>query len=80
MADDNVLFTNGTKLFKVLQDAGKPFEMMTYPGAKHSLASIEAQPGEHRRYGTPLPRCHHPFSRPRAAALRGSCPYASRFV
>jgi dipeptidyl-peptidase-4 len=40
MADDNVLFTNGTKLFKVLQDAGKPFEMMTYPGAKHSLASI----------------------------------------
>jgi dipeptidyl-peptidase-4 len=40
MADDNVLFTNSTKLFKVLQDAGKPFEMMTYPGAKHSLARI----------------------------------------
>lgn len=40
MADDNVLFTNSTKLFKVLQDADKPFEMMTYPGAKHSLARI----------------------------------------
>jgi dipeptidyl-peptidase-4 len=40
MADDNVLFTNSTKLFKVLQDNGKPFEMMTYPGAKHSLARM----------------------------------------
>lgn len=37
MADDNVLFTNATKLFKVLQDEGLPFEMMTYPGAKHSM-------------------------------------------
>ncbi|HET6278308.1 MAG TPA: S9 family peptidase [Candidatus Polarisedimenticolia bacterium] len=40
MADDNVLFTNSTKLFKDLQDKGKPFEMMTYPGAKHSLTRI----------------------------------------
>ncbi len=37
MADDNVLFTNATKLFKALQDEGFMFEMMTYPGAKHSL-------------------------------------------
>lgn len=37
MADDNVLFTNATKLFKVLQDEGLPFEMMTYPGAKHGV-------------------------------------------
>ena len=37
MADDNVLFTHSLKLVKALQDAGKPFELMTYPGAKHAL-------------------------------------------
>jgi len=37
MADDNVLFTHSTKLFKRLQDLGKPFEVMVYPGAKHGL-------------------------------------------
>lgn len=37
MADDNVLFTNTTKLIKSLQDEGKLFELMTYPGSKHSM-------------------------------------------
>ncbi len=37
MADDNVLFTNTTMLMGALQDLGKPFELMTYPGAKHSM-------------------------------------------
>lgn len=37
MADDNVLFTNSTKLFKALQSRNVAFEMMTYPGAKHAL-------------------------------------------
>lgn len=37
MADDNVLFANSTKLFKRLQEAGKPFDVMTYPGSKHGL-------------------------------------------
>ncbi len=37
MADDNVLFTHTTALMKALQDAGKRFELMTYPGAKHAL-------------------------------------------
>lgn len=37
MADDNVLFTNTTKLIKQLQDDGRQFELMTYPGKKHSL-------------------------------------------
>ncbi|QOL25520.1 S9 family peptidase [Thalassotalea sp. LPB0316] len=37
MADDNVLFTNTTKLIKTLQDENKLFELMTYPGAKHSM-------------------------------------------
>ncbi len=37
MADDNVLFTNSTVLFKRLQDLGKPFQIMAYPGSKHGL-------------------------------------------
>jgi len=37
MADDNVLFTNSTMLYKHLQDLGKTFEVMDYPGKKHSL-------------------------------------------
>lgn len=37
MADDNVLFTNTTKLIKALQDENKEFELMTYPGSKHSM-------------------------------------------
>ncbi|MCK7458156.1 S9 family peptidase [Idiomarina aminovorans] len=37
MADDNVLFTHSTKLYKQLQDNAQSFEMMNYPGKKHSI-------------------------------------------
>ena len=37
MADDNVLFSHSTELMRALQDAGVPFELMTYPGSKHAL-------------------------------------------
>jgi dipeptidyl-peptidase 4 len=37
MSDDNVLFLHSTKLFRKLQDLGKPFDVMVYPGAKHGL-------------------------------------------
>jgi dipeptidyl-peptidase 4 len=37
MADDNVLFTNATKLMSELQRRGTAFDLMTYPGAKHGL-------------------------------------------
>lgn len=37
MADDNVLFSNATVLMSALQQRGQPFELMTYPGAKHGL-------------------------------------------
>ena len=37
MADDNVLFTHSTRLMERLQQAAIPFELMTYPGGKHSL-------------------------------------------
>lgn len=42
MADDNVLFTNSTKLMSQLQKRGTPFELMTYPGAKHGLRGSDA--------------------------------------
>ncbi len=45
MADDNVLFLHSTKLFRRLQDLGKPFEVMVYPGAKHGLT--RQQVGRH---------------------------------
>ena len=38
MADDNVLFSNSTVLMSALQQRGQPFELMTYPGAKHGLS------------------------------------------
>jgi dipeptidyl-peptidase-4 len=41
MADDNVLFTNSTRLMSELQKRGKPFELMTYPGAKHGLQKTD---------------------------------------
>ena len=37
MADDNVLFTHSTMLYKHLQDLAIPFETMDYPGKKHGL-------------------------------------------
>lgn len=37
MADDNVLFTHSTMIMARLQQLGKAFELMTYPGAKHSM-------------------------------------------
>ncbi len=48
MADDNVLFTHATKLFKQLQDQEKQFEMMTYPGSKHSLRGKQVQTHLHQ--------------------------------
>ncbi len=37
MADDNVLFTHSTKIYRALQASNVAFQMMTYPGAKHAL-------------------------------------------
>jgi len=42
MADDNVLFSNSTSLMSALQKRGQPFELMTYPGAKHGLSGANA--------------------------------------
>lgn len=42
MADDNVLFTHSTALFKRLQDLDKQFDVMTYPGSKHGLLRFAA--------------------------------------
>ncbi|WP_395792605.1 DPP IV N-terminal domain-containing protein [Aquimonas sp.] len=42
MADDNVLFVNSTRLMAALQARAQPFELMTYPGAKHGLQKKDA--------------------------------------
>jgi dipeptidyl-peptidase-4 len=39
MADDNVQFTNSTKLMAALQERGAHFDLMTYPGGKHGLST-----------------------------------------
>ncbi|MCG2585638.1 S9 family peptidase [Massilia sp. TS11] len=38
MADDNVLFTNTTKLIDALVARNIHFDLMTYPGAKHGIS------------------------------------------
>jgi dipeptidyl-peptidase-4 len=37
MADDNVFFTNSTKLMQALQQSNTEFELMTYPGETHFI-------------------------------------------
>ncbi|MDX3773542.1 DPP IV N-terminal domain-containing protein [Chromatiaceae bacterium AAb-1] len=48
MADDNVLFTHSTKLYQVLQDKGLLFDMVNYPGAKHSMFGQATQTHLHK--------------------------------
>jgi dipeptidyl-peptidase-4 len=43
MADDNVLFTNTTRLIDGLVNRGVRFDLMTYPGAKHGISSRAGQ-------------------------------------
>ncbi|MEH6810540.1 MAG: S9 family peptidase [Hyphomonas oceanitis] len=43
MADDNVTFDNTTRLMAALQERGKPFELMTYPGQRHGIRGEKLQ-------------------------------------
>jgi dipeptidyl-peptidase 4 len=43
MADDNVLFTNSTRLIDALINRNVKFDLMTYPGAKHGISSRAGQ-------------------------------------
>ncbi|MET3134702.1 dipeptidyl-peptidase-4 [Oxalobacteraceae bacterium GrIS 1.11] len=43
MADDNVLFTNSTRMIDALVQRGVHFDLMTYPGAKHGISSRTEQ-------------------------------------
>jgi dipeptidyl-peptidase-4 len=49
MADDNVLFSNTTRLIDALVNRGVKFDLMTYPGAKHGISS---RPGQRHVYST----------------------------
>ena len=42
MADDNVLLTHSTALFKRLQDLDKQYDSVLYPGSKHGLLRFKA--------------------------------------
>ena len=64
MADDNVLFTHSTALFKRLQDLRKPFEVMPYPGSKHGLL----------RFGATGPHAYDSIARFFARTLRPDRP------
>ncbi|MFM7118916.1 MAG: alpha/beta fold hydrolase, partial [Gammaproteobacteria bacterium] len=37
MADDNVLYTHSTRLYRALQAHNQSFDMMAYPGSRHAL-------------------------------------------
>ncbi len=50
MADDNVLFTNTTSLIDALVKQGTQFDLLTYPGAKHGLATPASK--KHRLHAT----------------------------
>ena len=43
MADDNVLFSNSTRLIDAMVKRGVDFDLMTYPGAKHGISGQAAQ-------------------------------------
>ena len=43
MADDNVLFTNTTRMIDALVQRNVQFELMTYPGAKHGISGRAPQ-------------------------------------
>ncbi|MBA5637029.1 S9 family peptidase [Duganella sp. LX20W] len=43
MADDNVLFTNTTRMIDALVNRNVHFELMTYPGGKHGMSSRAQQ-------------------------------------
>jgi len=43
MADDNVLFTNTTRMIDALVKRNVHFELMTYPGAKHGISGRAPQ-------------------------------------
>ena len=49
MADDNVLYQNSTMLYSALQEAQKMFDIMVYPGEKHSVAG---QVAKHHNFRT----------------------------
>jgi dipeptidyl-peptidase-4 len=37
MSDDNVQFSNSTKVMASLQSMGRPFDLMLYPGQRHGI-------------------------------------------
>ena len=43
MADDNVVFENGTRILAKLQDLGQTFDLMLFPGQRHGIRGPKRQ-------------------------------------
>ena len=43
MADDNVVFENGTRILAKLQEEGKTFDLMLFPGQRHGIRGQKRQ-------------------------------------
>ena len=50
MADDNVQFSNSTRIMLALQQRSVPFELMLYPGERHGLHGNERNLQRYRLY------------------------------
>ena len=43
MADDNVVFENGTRILAKLQEQGQTFDLMLFPGQRHGIRGPKRQ-------------------------------------
>jgi dipeptidyl-peptidase-4 len=50
MADDNVLFDHAVKTITALQQLGKTFDLLLYPGQRHAIVGNEARTHKLRSY------------------------------
>lgn len=50
MSDDNVLFDNATGIMARLQADARPFDLMLYPGQRHSIQTAPLKTQQWRSY------------------------------
>jgi dipeptidyl aminopeptidase/acylaminoacyl peptidase len=73
LIDDNVHVQNSTRLVRALQEAGKQFELMVYPGSRHGITGRHYQ----RLSYDFIMRAMRPSERPAAPGTGGPAPEAA---